>query len=270
MNNLNMSNLNIEYKNIINNNNNLNITIPKNIEDTINNFLKNIDSKYHSIYCKNIDNIYYNIFNNLELYSFLLDCVDDAFKILMHQNNYLLNNSNLWKIFIYNNMMFELPFTLDDIIFIPASYIISCFKSNNNLKFTKTLIHERIHVSQRYNIDVWNQFIFNNDKNWIKINSDNIIFSSIQNYDFSSLFNKNIIVNPDVCYPDFKYIYSYNNNLYYGMFLLDNNNITNKWVKIILSNNNVTFQINNDSFLNSLLGEHPFEVYAYSISDDYI
>jgi hypothetical protein len=269
-----------KYINYLNDKNLLNIIFIKDVSDILNIFFSNINIDHRSFYYKSLDNINYNIFENYELYSFLINCINFSNNIINQKNNdtqrvtqstsELLLYSNVWKIFIYDNMMWNLPFTLSDIIFIPITYIKSCYNTNSYYKLTKTIIHERIHVSQRANILKWNNFIENNitDNKWIKITKDNNIFNFIKNYNFYKLFQNINVINPDTYYEDFYYLYKYNDELYYGLFILENNNPVIKWLKINNNNNNnfyfekINLNLNNE--------EHPFEYYAYKLSDEYV
>jgi hypothetical protein len=267
-----------KYIQYLNDKNILNIIFIKDVSDILNNFFNNIDINQHSFYYKSLDNITYNIFENYELYSFLINCINFSNNIINEKkdnnNNIseLLLYSNIWKIYVYDNMMWNLPFTLSDIIFIPINYIKSSCKIKSYYKLTKTIIHERIHVSQRANILKWNNYIENNIQNnisnkWIKITKDNNIFNFIKNYNFYELFNNINVINPDTCYEDFYYLYKNNDELYYGLFILENNNPVIKWLKINNNNNNFYFEKIN---LNLNKEEHPFEYYAYKLSDEYV
>jgi hypothetical protein len=264
-----------KYINYLNNKNILNIIFVKDVSNILNNYFNNIDINHHSFYYKSLDNISYNIFENIELYLFLINCINFSNNIINEKNNNsnnigeLLLYSNVWKIFIYDNMMWNLPFTLSDIIFIPITYIKSCYNTNSYYKLTKTIIHERIHVSQRANISKWNNYIENNiqDNEWIMIKKDNNIFNFIKNYNFYELFKNINVINPDTYYEDFYYLYKYNDELYYGLFILENNNPVIKWLKIINNNNNFYFEKINLNLNNE---EHPFEYYAYKLSDEYV
>ena len=263
----------------LSNTNILNIIVVKDINDILNNYFINIDVNNRHYYCNSLDNIKYDIFQNYELYMFLINCINFANNIINQQQIYdidkLLLYSHIWKIFIYDNMMWNLPFTLNDIIFIPISYIKSSYNNNSYRNFTKTIIHERIHISQRKNINLWNNYIKNNDLDkWIMISKNDILFNFIKNYNYYQLFNNIIIINPDSFYDDFTYLYKYNNELYYGLFVLDNNHLLMtlnspiiKWLKIINIDNNFYFEKVNLDINNT---EHPFEHYAYKLSDDYI
>jgi hypothetical protein len=258
----------------------LNIIIVKDIYDILKNYLNNISIENQHYYCKSMDNIKYDIFNNNELYIFLINCINFANNIIndnINSKNILLH-SNIWKIYVYDNMMWNLPFTLNDIIFIPITYIKSSYNSNSCYSFTKTIVHERIHVSQRSMIDNWHDYIKKNNyenNEWILIKKNDNLFNFIKNYNFYEIFNKIDIINPDSFYNDFMYLYKYNKDLYYGLFILDNNNPQIKWLKINNDNNNFYFEKVNYDFCNStqILDkfpvEHPFEYYAYKLADDY-
>jgi hypothetical protein len=74
--------------------------------------------------------------------------------------------------------MWNLPFTLEDIIFIPISYIKSSYSNNSYQNFTKTMFHERIHISQRLNINKWNNYIQNNIKDILIFETKNFNVSN--------------------------------------------------------------------------------------------
>jgi len=250
----------------------LHIIIVKDINNIINSYFNNIDKKNHNYYYNSLDNIKYDIFQDLDLYSFLINSINFANNIINeNSDSILLYKSNIWKIFIYDNMMWNLPFTLDDVIFIPINYIKLSYTNNNYFEFTKTIVHERIHVSQRLNIDIWNNYIKQNNNEWIKItnnyNSNNNMFEFIKKYDFNNLFNSINIINPDTFYQDFIYLYNFDNNLYYGLFVLVNKHPVIKWLKINTYNNNFYFEKTNLNINNT---EHPFEYYAYKLSSDYL
>ena len=73
--------------------------------------------------------------------------------------------------------------------------------------------------------------------------------------------NLPIIINPDTTY-NFKYVYKKDNNYYYGVFVLDNNNLKKVWLRIDL-NNNKLIKVEE----NIQEEEHPFELYVYKFSD---
>ena len=153
-------------------------------------------------------------------------------------------------------MMFELPFTLENIIFIPYNYLYNCFENKLKNNFICTLIHEKIHICQRYNMNLWFSYIKILDDNWILIDKNNKLYNLIKLLNSNLKFK--IIKNPDTNY-DHYYIYKKNNNLYYGVLILINNTINTKW--FIIKNNEL-----NEINYSVLEHEHPFEIFAYEIS----
>ena len=133
--------------------------------------------------------------------------------------------------------MFNLPFTLDNIIFIPFEYN----TSNNDDELITTFIHEQIHIYQRFNLKEWDKYITKNT-NWrlckIKL-------------------MKNMIYNPDTFYKKYSYCYVLNDVKYY-CFL--NKSFEKEWVD---DDNMVIY--NNKNLPNY---EHPFEELAYTLSKD--
>ena len=153
---------------------------------------------------------------------------------LLNKNNIL----NKWNICLTkNNFMFNFPFTLHNIIFMPLEYNI-----NSNMdELLITFIHEQIHIYQRFNLKNWNDVITTNTK-WRLCNNQS------QTRKF-----KNCIYNPDTLYIEYTYCYYINNVMYYGY--LD-------------KNFKVNFITNNEKYINTYIHnyEHPFEEYAYKIS----
>ena len=214
-------------------------------------FFSNIPNKNHHIYYNN---------NNLEEY--IETNITENIILFNEKNikkaNYLLNkyvsevfsynnNKNEWNICITkNNFMFNYPFTLKNIIFLPEKYILSCIENENNTEYIITLIHEQIHIYQRYNINAWNDNI-QKHSNW-KLLDKNYIYD-----------NDNIVYNPDTLYKNNQYGFIHNNEIYIGYL---NKNIKPEWKNI---NNN---KISNDKNLPKY--EHPYEELAYNISKDII
>lgn len=212
---------------------------------------------------------------NIELYLWFINCVDEANNIINSSKNKYLelfgSDINLWKISICKDIMFNYPFTLEDIIFFPLPYIISSFEHKEKNKIVNTLVHEKIHVCQRFNEIEWQKFINFEDRNWIKILPDSIIFKLIE-YNLLNGIGLNdkekYISNPDTFYKNFKYIYfdKTNNKYYYGNYVLDKktNKIKKKYFQIDIENN--TFIKTNKE----LEEEHPYEIYAYKIANELV
>ena len=164
----------------------------------------------------------------------------------------LLIENYEWKICIgQENFMFDYPFTLEDVIFLPYNFI-----EESNMKFLiKTLFHEYIHVSQRIKPKIWEKHIAENTRdkysvNWRKLK---------QRVPYENL-NDIIIWNPDTYYDD-NYVIEDNKKLYKAYLILDDNNgFTTKW-----------FELSEDNFkpINKSIYkyEHPFEMLAYLLSN---
>lgn len=205
------------------------------------------------------------------LYSFLLKCTKIATNNLCNQNSFfilkLFSKLNYeWNFCIFDGIMFNLPFTLDKIIFVPLNYLSKSYSNNNYIKFSNTLIHEKIHIFQRLNLNQWNNIINLSFKNWILIKNNTQIYNFLKNYDFKK-HNIIHIYNPDVTY-DFLYLYNKNNKHYYGIFQINNTkngNISIMW--FLLSNNNNTYNLEIANNENLPKEEHPFEMFAYKFSD---
>lgn len=247
----------------------MNIILIKNIQKQLDYFLNFVSNKY--IYVNSND---YDIFiiKNIknELFNLLNQCTSSAMILLNNLNSNLINknknlNEYLWKICIYEKIFFELPFTLDDIIFIPYSYLNKCYDNNDHFNFTKTLIHERIHILQRFNINIWNNYIKNNTK-WSIIFNKNLYKLNIK---CSFLKDIQRINNPDTFYLDYLYIYNFNNNYYYAYLYLNNNKVITKW--FIIKKINIyeydLYPINEDINEDINKYDHPFEEMAYKITN---
>ena len=246
-------------------NNNLSIEFIYNINNIITNFMNNIDKDKIDIYINhNKDNYDNNVIKNLSEndINYIKECIKIASTKLLKLSNNLKNNNknlddNVWKICIYKDMFFEFPFTLSDIIFMPYSYIKKNMNNNSNNEFIITLIHERLHIYQRFNDMEWDKYI-NQNTNWILIN--NTLHKNC------SYYNINIIYNPDTLYKNKIYILKHNNKYYYGELVKKNNskNIYPLWYKIINSNNILELYPTNEKIKG--FEEHPYEDLAYKLS----
>jgi len=224
----------------------------------------------------NIDLIEYNF----DLYLFFINCVDMGLEIISGlgsglKSTYvkLFGDIYIWNFSIYQNIMFNYPFTLENIIYIPLSYINECFKNKDYKNLTRTLVHEKLHIGQRSNELVWDKFISDQDNKWIKITKSDNIFKIIENNIGTNLYrsilnteNEEFITNPDSYYLDFKYIYLYGDELYYGHYVY-NKVIKKIKIKYFLINiHDEKLQYTDKEFEQ----EHPYETYAYKISSEII
>lgn len=204
-----------------------------------------------------------------KLYSFFIKCIQISTKTLIQQHSFFIlklfsNSYSQWNFCIFNNIMFNCPFTLSNIIFIPLNYLISSYNNNKYIQFSNTLVHEKIHIFQRFNLTKWINIIHLSFKNWILIKYNTPIYNYLVNYDFK----KNNIIrvfNPDVTY-NFLYLYFIQHKYYYGFFHLNSsNNISILWFQLHTVYNNLTITISNN--LNLPNQEHPFEMFAYRFAD---
>jgi hypothetical protein len=230
-------------------------------------YLNNSNNLSSCNYFINIKNEQYS-----HLYSFLLKCIDQSTKILSQQHSLFIlklfsNKNSEWNFCIFNDIMFNLPFTLSNIIFIPINYLTMSYSNNSNVKFSNTLIHEKIHIFQRFNLNKWINIINLSFKNWILIKHNTLIYNYLINYDFKKIGITRIL-NPDVTY-DFLYLYVIENKYYYGFFSLNNsNNIKIIW--FCLNNLNKQFNLTLSNNSNLPTEEHPFEMFAYKFSNHLI
>lgn len=267
-----------ELIDIINNKNNLMISFDNDYNTVVNSFFSNLPIKntndYYTIsnhYFYQIDLLEYSLKNNLNIYTWFINCIEIADNIINSKSNKYIelfgSNVNNWNISLSNNIMFNYPFTLDNIIFFPINFIIEEFNINRRKRIINTLIHEKIHIAQRFNELDWEKFIQQNNPNWKKINSKQIEFNIIDSNLSTNqklLDEKFIFVfNPDTTYNDFKYIWVNDEKKYYGHF------VCNKQTKKIIKK---YFELNIEKrelvpVKIDLKEEHPYEIYAYEISE---
>jgi hypothetical protein len=271
-----MESINIEESNI-------KILLINDINYLLYDFFKNIGDSDLKIYFMNKDiktrNFNEYIVNKItneqleflkENIKFSVNCLKKINPILNNINSNLDNN--LWKLCIFKDMFFNLPFTLQDVIFIPISYIESSMKKDNiidyifnntdyiNKNFSKTLVHEKIHLLQRYNENLWNDYITKNTK-WSIIKKKIFINCSLIN-------NNKIIYNPDTFYVDNYFFYNDDKNRYYGMMLFDSKNeIQNIWFEVVELEDKINLYPSSKSISKY---EHPFEELAYIMAFELI
>jgi hypothetical protein len=228
-------------------------------------FMNKNPENYNNYVIKNISNEQkYFLKENI---IFSMNCLKKLNSSLINKNIEL--NYDSWKMCIFDNMFFNLPFTLQDVIFIPMSYIISSMQKPNILNyilngnniidndFSKTLIHEKIHLLQRYNQNIWDNYILKNTK-WLITNK-----TIINNCSFIN--NNKIIYNPDTFYVHNKFIYQLNNMSYYGMMIVNSHNIVkNVWFQAVKLENIINLYPINE-LINKY--EHPYEELAYTLAN---
>jgi hypothetical protein len=227
----------------------------------------NINTNFNDLITKKLSDIQIDFLKyNIE---FSTDCLKKLNSELKNKNINLDYDS--WKLCIFSEMFFNLPFTLSDIIFIPESYINSSIGNSGifdsfinlnkiNKSFSKTLIHEKIHLLQRYNQEIWDNYIIKKTK-WIIIHKE-IYFNS-------TLINNNkYIYNPDTYYVEKTFAYPVSGINYYGQMLLNSKkSIKDIWFQMVDSNNIINLYPISHSIQKY---EHPYEELAYSISNELI
>ncbi len=129
---------------------------------------------------------------------------------LCKKYNKISQNWNFIKIsYIIDNSM---PFTLDKYIFLSDKFLESMLIAKTlKIKFLDTLIHEKIHIIQRFNQNLFNKFYINNL---------NIIYSD--KLQITDYWKKRHYKNPDGL--DVKWIYKNNNNYYLPLLVMNDNN----------------------------------------------
>jgi hypothetical protein len=263
---------------------NIKVIFITNINNLLYDFFKTIKVADMGLYFMNKDikpNANFNdwVITNLsnEKINFLKINIDFASKRLEYLDPSLKNsNANLdcesWKICVFSEMFFNLPFTLQDVIFIPESYINSSmekfglldfmFAGTNkvNKNFSRTLVHEKIHLLQRYNQSNWDNYIIDKT-NWIIVNNP-IVFN------FTLINNNKIIYNPDTHYVKNIFAYPSNDKYYHGQMLLNSKReIKNIWYVMVDSDNEFYLYPISHSVTKY---EHPYEELAYNLSNDLI
>jgi len=196
------------------------------------------------------DSIHNNINNKILL--FMTENVEIANNIINKKldKRFIIDNFT-WKICLTKeDFLFNNPFTLDDIIFMPYAYINKNIKNREDLIIT--LVHEYLHISQRMKTDIWNKYISKNLKNWIMLDykiDDNLI-------------NDNYILNPDTYEYGRSFLYNKNNKLYYGRYEY-HDGLKICWYKYI---NNKFIKTNEKIYMY----EHPYEEIAYLLSEIFV
>jgi hypothetical protein len=248
------------------------------VDKMLQKFMSNVELSNQHEYVGSLTLDRYNLFNNLPMYSMLLNATNLSNGLMIKSDMSILkpNNSllNVWKIFPVDNIMWNLPFTLEQVIFIPLKQMQRNLDFDSYYDLSRTLIHERIHVLQRLNPQEWIDYIYYKNKNWQLVEFNTPLFNFLNDYKINKLMDNMIIINPDTVYSKFKYVLKKDGNLYYGLlFLNSDKDVKIQWFKIHDKKNEQYDKENYSFYLEKLEKgvynyEHPFEEYAYKISED--
>jgi hypothetical protein len=196
---------------------------------------------FYSRQIKNIEEYNINIkksisnFNEKEIIK-IKKCIEKVNLKLISINLYWFNGKKAleipWKIGCIIGKLYEngLPHTREDVIILSKEHI----NNYSNLKLSKTLLHEKVHIYQKFFKKDIEKYIHKN--NFIKIKEKSL--------------DDNIRANPDLD----NWIYKDSNNLIYKAEY-------NKYPKSV--------EDINYSFQNSQSYEHPFEKMAIYIENNY-
>lgn len=257
----------------LNNLNNLNINFSDESTKYLIEYLKKITNA-KNLYINSTSKINVNLYNsNKLLFVFVVKCICGSVQTIFTNEKYihLFEPINVWNICICDNVMFNLPFTIENFIYIPLNYLNKCFQNNNFTEFEKTLIHEKIHINQRANSNYWIGLVENKFKNKWKIITKssnyklwNLIETEINSINLTNTNKYLFVSNPDINYTNFKYIFLIGDKMFWANYVywIELNNITIKYFYINVKNNKFEEITNQMNFQ-----DHPFETFAYEISD---
>ena len=222
----------------------------KDIEEIFKKYYNRINEKNKNKYIKNkLEECICQEINN-KILQYFIENIEIADSIIKREldKKFIIDDFS-WKICLTKeDFLFNNPFTLEYVIFMPIEYIKKNIKNRKEL--IKTLIHEYIHISQRYNTDEWNKYINEKNKKWIKLD---------YKIDDTNI-NDNYILNPDTYEYNKSFLYNHNNKLYYGRFEY-HNTLEICWYEFI---NNTFIRTNN--FIHKY--EHPYEELAYILTEN--
>lgn len=221
-----------------------------------NNKLKNLDPKEILKFYQ--DNIYNFTHKEIKILKKSIKIINKRFNY-----NFLKKNWNFIK--ISDDIEKSMPFTLGKYIFLPEKFL-NIMTQNKKIPdfILETLIHEKIHIFQRYNYNLFKQFYTQNL---------GIIFSD--SIKIKSYWQKQHLKNPDGL--DITWIYYYKNKYYLPLLLFNQKrrDIKQVFIELKKTNHNQFYTTNifknfNNfnlfDFDDSIAIYHPNEITAYIIS----
>ncbi len=256
----------------------IDLVLSGDVDKMLQKFMSNVELSNQHEYVGSLTIDRYNLFNNLPMYNMLLNATNLSNEIMSKSDLQILkpNNSllNVWKIFVVDNIMWNLPFTLEQTIFIPLKQMQRNLDLDSYYDLSRTLVHERIHVLQRLDPQKWIDYIYYKNKNWVLVEFSTPLFNFLNDYKINKLMDNMIIINPDTVYNKFKYVLKKDGKLYYGvLFLNSDKDVKIQWFRIHDKKNEQYDKQNYSFYLEKLEKsvynyEHPFEEYAYKISEE--
>jgi len=176
---------------------------------------------------------------------------------LIKQNKFKLFDKYKWNCFMsINQLESDMPFTISDFIIIPKN-ILDKLTDKINIKFVCTLIHEKVHIIQRFN-----------EKYFDKIYERLFPFAYKYDKEMDEQLKKIYMTNPDS--NNTIWLYKIDNKYYVPLYVA----YKNKYEQIGFNEQNITDIIDLkkikelDKFGKSLY--HPNEIFANNITKDII
>lgn len=198
--------------------------INKKLYKILNNYLKNVSE--YEIFFKTGKNIKRSNLANFYIDNILIFTKEE--KIFLDKNIRYINDYcskynkiiNDWRfIKISNKIDKGMPFTVDKYIFLCDELLNNFDKNKINKGFIDTLIHEKIHIIQRFDQKKFNEFYKNN----LNILYNNDLF-------ITEYWKKKHLKNPDGL--DINWIYKYNNSYYLPLLIFQNDNVEQVIIKL--------------------------------------
>jgi hypothetical protein len=131
---------------------------------------------------------------------------------------------------------------------------------NNKMRFINTMVHEKIHILQRYNTTRWDNYILK-QTTWSIIPYKPLVKKA-------SYYKIARVYNPDTFYINKLFVIKQNNKIYYGELVKKNNSdkVVSLWYELYNKNDHYELYPTN----NISKYEHPYEELAYKLSNEYV
>jgi hypothetical protein len=215
---------------------------------TILSFLSKVPPETKQIYHNEFSKIYKESEINPYHKNIIKWAITDANNIMRSAINdsYLYPDFKKWNICVVNSVLFNLPCTIADVIILPIRIVAKTDE------FVITMIHEKIHVCQRYN-PVWKTVPIDC---WVKSGIQSIPYGYVK-----GLVGNNIpiICNPDTVECNDIWFYKKDGKLFYAVLVFLNGRVEQMWFEV----GNMFVKCGYQVFQY----EHPYEMVAYQLSE---